>query len=107
MNDKTGPYKMPAANVGPCLWFPSLKDEPMPALITSVGYNAVNLSVVGEGNRGFLPRDGVRHVSDPDVTRNPMAMKSGLWDYTADQKAVQRLAEALGGADSEKKIPPK
>jgi hypothetical protein len=87
-------FQMPPASVGPCLWRHSPTDQDaIPAFITLVGSRSVMLTVFAPDNRGGIPYDGVRHISDPELSDNP-DRSSGCWDYTPDQLRLQ-VSEAL------------
>ncbi len=84
-------YQMPKPNLGPCLWYPSRDTaEAVPAMITAVGYDNVNLSVFPPDNRGSIPKDGVRHISDPQLFEHP-GYDAGCWDYTDQDKKLFAL----------------
>ena len=88
-------YSMPPAKVGPCLWYPSREADPVPALVTQVGKRSVNLTLFAPDNRAGIPKDGVRHKSDPDIDRLPDVINAGCWDYTDDQKQLAATVELM------------
>lgn len=92
MPAEKNPYKMPRPSIGACVWYPTKQGglDPVPAIITQVGNNSVNLTVWPPDNRGGLPRDGVRHISDPSVEKQP-GYDSGVWDYTDDVKRLNAI----------------
>lgn len=90
-------YKMPQASVGACLWYPRPGGSPAPAMITFVGFRAVNVVVFPPDSRAGHPRDGCRHVSDPELA-NPNASEGGCWDYTDEQKRLAALEANLAFA---------
>lgn len=100
---KEAPYKMPVPTIGFCYWYPDkVGYDPVPAIITQTGNNSVNLTVWPPDNRGGLPKDGVRHVSDPSVEKQA-GYNQGVWDFTAETKKiaaleaqVARVLEAFG-----------
>lgn len=74
-------WVMPAARLGPCVWYASRDGlEPVPAMITQIGQGSVMLTVFPPDNRAGLPKDGVRHVTDPVIAQYP-SYESGCWDY--------------------------
>lgn len=99
------PYKMPTPAIGFAYWYPAKTGyDPLPAIVTQVGNNSVNLTVWPPDNRGGLPKDGVRHISDPSVEKQA-GYDQGVWDYTDDARRLQaaeasiaRLMEAFGEA---------
>jgi hypothetical protein len=54
--------------------------SPEPAIVTKTGnsHDMITLNVLTPDLRDFRPRDGVRHMSDPKVARDPGA---GGWDF--------------------------
>lgn len=85
-------YKMPTPSVGPCVWKPSPSGtDVLPAMITQIGSRSVTLCVFAPDNRGLLPYDGVRHISDPELADNPDRI-SGCWDFTPSDKCVADVA---------------
>lgn len=85
MTDK---YVMPKAFLGPCVFYADRGAEPEAAIITAVAPGTVNLSVFAPENRGQIPKDGVRHVSDLTADRSP-GYNQGFWDYTEMDKLRQ------------------
>lgn len=82
---KTAAYTMPTALLGPCLWYHAKNEEPMLGMITQTGYRSVMVSILAPDNRGLLVKDGVRHLSDPDLFNMP-EHKEGCWDYVEEAK---------------------
>ncbi len=92
MNTK---YVMPVPSVGFCLWYPAKQGyAPIPAIITQVGVSSVNLTVWPPDNRGGLPKDGVRHISDPSVEKQA-GYDQGVWDFTDETKRQHEIAAKL------------
>src|SRR5215831_3889322 len=90
-------YKMPAIDLGPCVWRLSPHDgEWVPALVTAVGDETLNLTVFAPDNRGGMPRDGVRHVSDPTFHEHPQATDNGCWDHSPLEKRLKAAERAVG-----------
>jgi hypothetical protein len=90
---------MPPVAIGPCVWMPAPGGEPSPAFITAIGKRTVNVTVFAADTRGGFIKDGVRHASDPDLTRTVASGEAGCWDFTADQKRVAHLESALGAGE--------
>jgi hypothetical protein len=71
------------------IWKPSRDATPedcCPALVTTGGSIAA-MSLFSRDARIAVPKDSVRHVSDPDLAKFDL-VNSGCWDYTeADKKA--------------------
>jgi hypothetical protein len=56
-----------------------------PAIVTGVSANGavLSLSVVPRDGRFLIPKESVRHASDPD-SRNAVGDDTGTWDHRAD-----------------------
>lgn len=94
-------YEMPPAAVGPCVWRSSPTDpEAVPAFITQAGRRSVLLTIFAPDNRGGIPKDGVRHISDPELSDNP-DRSSGCWDYTPDQVMIQTVQKLVFDHETE------
>jgi hypothetical protein len=91
---------MPTVSLGPCIWMPSPYGEPSPAMITQIGKRTLNLIVFSPDSKVGHLRDGVRHASDPDLTRTVASGEAGCWDYTSDQKRIFELERSLGVTDA-------
>lgn len=89
---------MPVPSLGPCVWKattnPNDPVEPVPAIVTQVGQRSVMLTVFAPDNRGGLPKDGVRHISDPELGDHPN-YEGGCWDFTPDQVLVGVLRDLV------------
>lgn len=48
------------------------------------------LTVFAPDNRGGLPKDGVRHITDPEFGEHP-SQEGGCWDFTEDQKILAKV----------------
>ena len=76
-------YKMPAPEVGEgVLWYPDgdTAQQPLPALVTRVGYETVCVSIFDSATINTRIRDGVRHLSDPRA-RNLETRDNGGWEF--------------------------
>jgi hypothetical protein len=96
-------YEMPKPPIGAVHFYPAIGDTPVPALVTQVGRRAVNLLAFPPDTRGGVPRDGVRHIDDPDLRRTTETAMLGCWDFTdehkllvSQQRTLEQLAEAVG-----------
>lgn len=87
---------MPKASLGPCVWYPQPGHEPSAGMIVQVGDRSVSVIVLSPYNRAGVIKDGVRHISDPDLSSKPTAVSAGCWDFTDDQKALRALQAELG-----------
>jgi hypothetical protein len=100
-------YKQPRVHVGMVVhWYDGGRRmvTPVAAIVTAVAEQMVDLSVVVPLSLGFLPKQGVRHVDDPD-TRLIDQADVGAWDYTPETKAVIELGRQIRelGGDKVKK----
>ncbi len=94
------PYKMPEVCLGETvLWQHNFADQtPVAAVVTRVGSNAISVSIFPPDNKGCIPKDGVRHASDPGLDR--IISNSGIWRHTdigARLRAVEVLMESMAG----------
>jgi hypothetical protein len=88
---KDAPYKMPAPY---CMvrWYSQLGAPPAPAIVTGVGNRSIQVAIFWPDNRYHELRDGVRHVSDPEIGTFLIAdEQGGFWDYTEDQMKLHRI----------------
>jgi hypothetical protein len=93
--EKDQPYVMPRPTVGFCVWYPARTGyDPVPAIITQVGIGSLNLTVWPPDNRGGLPTDGVRHISDPSVDKMT-GYAAGVWDFSDDTKKLHALEKSV------------
>jgi hypothetical protein len=63
------------------------------AIVTRIGAGAISISLFPPDNKGCLPKDGVRHASDPELAR--IISNSGVWDYTDAGKRLRVLEAEL------------
>jgi hypothetical protein len=75
-------YKMPKPTAI-VMWRPSPGIPPSPAAVTHVGQTAVNLMIFPPDSRAGLPKDAVRHSTDP-LVKNQLAPEAGIWDFTPE-----------------------
>lgn len=90
-------YRMPAVSLGPCVWMPEPNGEKHAAVITRVDKNTVHLAILPTESRALAPRSSVRHASDPAVAKM-LDKEAGVWDFTEESKAIQRLVRDFAGA---------
>jgi hypothetical protein len=89
-------YEMPRPPLGLVHWFSAPGGEPTPAIVTSIGRNAIALAIVPPDSRAVLPKDGVMYVGDPrSRTGNP---ESGFWDFTPEHKLTAELMSNFAGS---------
>ncbi len=81
-------FRMPDVWVGlTVLWFAGRLDgQGQAALVTAVGDEAIDVSVFIPAAITQLPRNGVRHVSDP-AWKWPEKCREGFWDYVREPSA--------------------
>lgn len=84
-------FKMPKVALGDIvLWRHNrVSPEPAPAVVTGVGDRAISLSIVVPGSVRVIPKDGVRHDTDPEVDR--VLNEAGVWGYTETGLALAGL----------------
>ncbi len=81
MSRNESPYRMPEVLVGDTvLWSHAPGSDVAPAVVTAVGPFAISVTIFPENSRGGLPRDGVRHVSDPALAK--LQSEAGVWRHT-------------------------
>lgn len=61
------------------------------AVVTNVGSNAISLMLFPPDSRVGIPKDSVRYVGDPDVSRH-VNSDSGVWEETDETKLLKALA---------------
>lgn len=84
------PYKMPSIFPGEIvLWSHTPDAEAYAAVVTRVGYNAVSLFMMPPDSRRGEIRDGVRHVSDPELPR--LINEGGCWRDTRSMALLREL----------------
>ena len=95
-------YVMPPARVGFAVWYPDKTNflaSPIPCIVTVASDRSVSLTVWAEDNKGGLPKDGVRHISDPEVDKMA-GYTAGVWDYAPDTKELFAFKARLGGLET-------
>jgi hypothetical protein len=94
-------WEMPPISLGPCLWYANRSDsEACPAVVTTVCPGSVNLTVIPPDNRGTIPKNGCRHISDPVIALHPN-YDAGCWDYTNEQKRMLSFERRLAKIEDE------
>ncbi len=76
------PYVMPKPRIGDTvLWHDDLESEnpPMPAWVTRVSEDCLDLSILEHGVPKPLLKDGVRHINDPDKAKIKR-LEAGCWE---------------------------
>ena len=95
-------YKMPKVHQGQVvLWYDGgdRGGEPSAAIVTRVGDETVNVSVISPDCYNFRIRDGVRHLDDPHDRRSrhdDVRDHPGCWDYTGYDKEFLKVTRQLG-----------
>lgn len=59
--------------------------SPLPAVVTGVGVNSVQLAGLVPGVHGVLPVPNARHRDDPQLN-NPDVHPDGAWEFTPRQR---------------------
>ena len=91
------PFVMPPVEVGQIVhWYPDgdRNQQPHAAIVTRVANRTVSLNTVVPSILNFLPREGVRHVNDPDA-RQVEFRENGAWDYTKQHREHLELLRAV------------
>lgn len=91
----TTPYTMPEVELGETVvWKPNYADQiAVPAIVTHIGSTALSVALYPPGNKGAIPKDGVRFHQDPDLNR--IVSDSGVWDYSGVGKRLRQLEAGL------------
>lgn len=87
-------YKMPEIRIGaPVLFYPyhNLK-HPFLGFVVSVTSSRRNVSI--RTTNGHV-HDGARHVTDPKLTWNADHRENGSWDYTDENKALEKERQEI------------
>lgn len=84
------PYAMPKPSPV-VVWRNAPNGDPTFAIVTKFGKSAVSLMLFPPDSRAGIPRDGVRHVGDPQC-KVRIDSDSGVWDFTDETKALRILA---------------
>jgi hypothetical protein len=63
-------------------------------MVTAIGERSVSLTIFAPDNRGGIPKDGVRHCSDPDNRMHP-GYDGGSWDFLPSEIAIVGRLMAL------------
>lgn len=70
------------------IWFPDrATTESLPAIVTLAGDRAINVSIIQDGSYALLPKQGVRHKSDPDTDIIDRS-EQGVWDFALSADAL-------------------
>lgn len=97
------PFTPPAADVGQIVWWWAYGEVenhiPLPAVVVSVGSRTLQLAILKPLVRSVDPRDGVRHISDPDARRDEF-VEQGAWSHTPDTLLLHSLAIKGGSQDA-------
>lgn len=93
-------YAMPAVQVGQTVqWFYHYKGqhEPLAALVTKVSDRTLSLLVFHPGFHNGVPKDGVRHVSDPDRKALDAAASDdvGCWDFVPRDAELDAVCQQM------------
>lgn len=67
-----------------------LLTDPCAAIVTGIGLDTVNLSIMHPDLKNFQVKDGVYHLNDPRC-RKAETRESGGWDFTPMGKKIRKL----------------
>ena len=70
------------------VWRQQQSDEPVPALVTARFGRTVSCTIFPLDYPRGVPKDGVRHISDPIAPHIDPVEGGGYWDFTEDQKML-------------------
>lgn len=74
------------------LWFPDRETTNcLPAIVTLSGDRAINVSIIQDGAFAMLPKQGVRHKSDPETEIIDRA-EVGVWDFALNGDMLNAAA---------------
>lgn len=93
-------YQMPPLEKGDTVvWYPDADPNQVnaePAVCVQVEGDTAILNIMRAGCRNFVPRDCVRHISDPWLESHPNhKSEHGAWDYSPLMKRVMELEVAF------------
>jgi hypothetical protein len=93
-------YVMPKPCIGQIvLWSYNPGSAQSPAVVTKVGQDSIAVNVHVESVKDHLLKGGVRHVSDPWLSRFP-EHDSGCWQFSDwDRMLMERLRLGAGWQD--------
>lgn len=88
-------FTPPPVQIGePVHWWPygeiGVGAKPVPAIVTEIGTRTLHLSLIAAGAKMVIPKEGVRHVSDPDAKRDEFK-EVGAWSYSPIMKLLRDL----------------
>lgn len=90
-------WKMPKVSIGDTvLWFPGGDPgtESSPAIVTCVGAEALAVSLVPKDGMTLVPKDAVRHLTDPKL-KTIEVREQGGWDYTPSSRLSNDAASQI------------
>lgn len=93
--EKAKAFVQPIVHIGsPVLWYLGGRatSDPYVGIVTRVGFRSVDLVFFAQGSEIVRPREGVRHISDPEIKDNER-QNSGAWDLTEGGKQLAALFE--------------
>jgi hypothetical protein len=87
-----GPWYMPSIEVGEVVvWSHNAQTEPNAAIVTRVGQKAISVVFFSADSRRPEVRDGVRHVSDPELAKIMNREESGVWWDTRTMTLLREM----------------
>ncbi len=94
---------MPAVEIGQVvLWRygPDHAERPVPGIVLQVGTQTLTVSLHINGFKDHKEKSGVRHASDPWLSKSP-EHDSGVWELTPRDKRIDALLESFGAPAEE------
>jgi hypothetical protein len=100
-------YQMPHVEAGmSVMWSPGNGSGLVPGIVTKVGVNTIEVSVLRTGATSFVPKAAVRHHTDPGFTRLQDPSKTGCWVHTDQDALLAAMAyRTLGRAEAKRVYP--
>lgn len=87
------PYRMPRPG-SIVMWRSAPGGDTLPAAVTRVGKTSLNLMVFPPDSRGAMPKDGVRHATDPSLA-TMLDQDVGVWEHTPEFTLMLGVFEVL------------
>lgn len=93
-------FKMPYVETGmTVMWSPGAGATFVPALVTKVGVNSITVALLRSGATSFIPKESVRHASDPGFKKLHDPSKTGCWEFRDQDVMLAMIAvKTLGAA---------
>lgn len=88
-------FQIPYVEMGMTVnWHPDPEAAPIPAIVTMVGNDTINVNVIHQDLANFVVKSGCRHRKDPRNIRSD-DRDSGFWSHTPFMMKVMTLIKAF------------